>query len=96
MLDFSVQNKPFMTVKLQDERQVFVVPPKKRQLDALVNAQENATIDTLYEMAAELLSNNKQGWMFSMEDLSDWDTNDIQAFFRAYMEFIQQMRSNPN
>lgn len=96
MLDFSVQNKPFMTVKLQDERQVFVVPPKKRQLDALVNAQENATIDTLYEMAAELLSNNKQGWTFSMEDLWDWDTNDIQAFFRAYMEFIQQMRSDPN
>lgn len=96
MLDFSVQSKPFMTVKLLDGRQVFVVPPKKRQLDALVSAQENATIDTLYGTAAELLSNNKQGWVFSEEDLSDWDTNDIQAFFRAYMEFIQQMRSDPN
>ena len=76
MLDFRKRKKNFMTVVLENDRKLFVLPPKKRIFAEIVNFDENNP-EEVYELAAQVLSNNKQKIEVSADDIAEWDATDI-------------------
>jgi len=67
--------------------------------EALTKAAHNdgESIDKLYEVATRFLSYNKTGRMLSQEYVEKMlDIGDIVVFFKAYANFIAELKSGKN
>ena len=54
-------------------------------------------IDDLYNACAKIMSRNKTGRKITKEHLEDiFDFEDIMIFFRAYMEFVNELVNSKN
>lgn len=104
ILDLS-KKKPALPVKLPDETLIRVYTPTKAMLEEFITigAQlDRATDDfealnQLYDVTARLMSNNAGGRKLSASEVSEMlDVGDVVVFFRAYTEFIAELKSAKN
>lgn len=101
VVDFTHASKNFLTVKMKDKSTLFVSPPKKKiftKFEEIQRMQGEGTAgsEEVYQLMAEILSNNKQDKKISADDLQDFDSDDIKLLFAAYRDFVMGESQNPN
>ena len=105
-LDFNKVKKKYFTITLNDDDQtkLQVMTPLKKQVAALTELLPDNVADpseedlaTLYELAAGLMSRNKQGYKIEaslLEEILDYE--DLCIFFDAFTDFIVEVSSAKN
>lgn len=84
-------------------KKIIVRMPQKRVFEAikdLDNADnENPTIEDtegIYRLMAAVLSNNMTHTPVTEADVADYDIEECTAILNAYMEFVDELKANPN
>ena len=68
-----------------------------KALDGL--GEDTQTIEdanAIYILLAAVLSNNMGGVKITAEDLADYDIEECTAILNAYMEFVDELKTDPN
>lgn len=107
-LDFRKVKKQVMTVTLPNGEKILIRKPTKKIMDYLIglsgqfeqlNEDEpgQEVLDSIYDVCAEIMSNNRLGKNVSSEDLAELlDIEDLIEFFQSYMEFINDINAVKN
>ena len=105
MLDLSVYKSRYYEVKLDESTTVNIEPPKRKQLKKILaltqsvneqNFSEN-DIDNLYEAAEIALSKNKEGKVFTADNIEDYlDLAALVAFFDGYYTWVMENVNQKN
>lgn len=88
-----------ISVKIPSEKQIRRLASTMAQLRDIVTAQDLGGITTVYDMAAELISGNRQLLTVTGEDLAEkyhMELEDIVLFFSAYSDFIADIKNAKN
>jgi hypothetical protein len=111
MLDFNALQKPTWPIKLKDAAQTVVTlsTPTVELVDRLIAAapelqevaktKDGKTIRAVYELIADLMNCNEDGFIFTAEELRDkyeMTLLDVFKFSAGYMEFIKEMQEAKN
>lgn len=111
MLDFNALQKPTWPVKLKDNAQTIVniSAPTVELLNRLIAAapelqkvaenKDGKTIRAVYELIADLMNCNEDGFKFTAEELRDkykMTLFDVFQFAAGYMEFIKELQDAKN
>ena len=105
--DFNKIRPKTLNVTLSDDEKttLVVMTPDKRLKDELENlksdvenADEEETLDILYELTAKIMSRNKNGIVITAEKLKELyeDVNYIVVFLEAYSEFVNELANSKN
>ena len=105
MLDLSIYKSRYYEVKLDESTTVNIEPPKRKQLKKILaltqsvndqNFSEN-DIDNLYEAAEIALSKNKEGKVFTADNIEDYlDLSALVAFFDGYYTWVMENVNQKN
>lgn len=92
-----------MTIILPDEPQtkLSVCIPSKGMLDNMISlkdAEENKeSINMLYEVCAELISNNREKISYTAEEIKEMlEFEDLLVFIQYFTDFINEVQSSKN
>ena len=110
VLDFTKQNKSYLTVKLNDpDKTVLMIgTPTKSILNEFIAINEKVSedggadaeaVNDLYNVCAKVMSFNKGGIHISGDYLSDicnFDLEDVMLFFNAYSEHLASITNAKN
>jgi hypothetical protein len=111
MLDFNAIQQPTWPVKLRDDAQtvVNILTPSVGLLDRLTAAvpelqevaktKDGRTVRAVYELIAEIISCNDDGFTFTAEELRDkyrMTLLDVFKFVAGYLEFVKEMQDAKN
>lgn len=111
LLDFNALQKPTWPIKLKDEAQTVVnlSTPTVELVDRLIAAtpdlqavaktKDGQTIRAVYELIADLMNCNEDGFTFTAEELRDkykLSLLDVFRFAAGYLEFIKEMQDAKN
>lgn len=111
MLDFNALQQPTWPIKLKDEAQTVVnlTTPTVELVDRLIAAapelqevaksKDGKTIRAVYELIADLMNCNDDGFAFTAEELRDkykLTLLDVFRFSAGYMEFIKELQDAKN
>lgn len=111
MLDFNAINQPSWPVKLKDDEQtvVHVSAPTVELYDRLIAAtpemekasktKDGRTIRALYNLVADIMSINDDGYTFTGEELRDkyrLTLVDIIRFVGGYLQFQKEIQEAKN
>ena len=111
MLDFNALQQPTWPVRLKDDAHTVVnlSAPTVELLDRLVAAtpelqevaktKDGRTIRAVYELVADLMNCNEDGFTFTPEELRDtykMTLLDVFRFAAGYMEFVKEMQDAKN
>ena len=100
--DFGKIKKSFFTTRLRDGRVLAVNMPKKRVLEMIIGTGESEENETefdkqVFELMAEVLSNNKNGKRITAEEVkNNFDLEDIVEYLKGYVDFVSTLNVNPN
>ena len=106
-LNFNNVKKQFLTLTLADEKNttILIGTPTKAIMDDLTvlqnsindNTADAEATDDLYNACARVMSRNKAGIKITKEFLAEiFDFEDITIFFKAYMDFIDEVINSKN
>lgn len=115
-LDFRTLTMPTLELDMVDEdnTHITVTIPTEGIIEELGKMRENVTtifseanpgaIDACYDLAARVISCNRQGIQVSVDDLKNkyWPTDEkvnqlhLLAFFKAYIGFINEIENEKN
>lgn len=115
-LDFNQLIQPTLDLTMSDEDKtdITVTIPTEGLVEELEKMRENVTtifakenpdaIDACYDLAARIISCNRQGIQVSVDDLKNkyWPTDKkvnqlhLLAFFKAYNDFIKELEHEKN
>jgi hypothetical protein len=105
--DFNKVKLKTMNVTLSDEKKttLIITTPDKKLMEELKsfknltqNLDETDVLDSLYELAAKIMSRNKNGVKVSAEMLKELYDNIgyIIAFLNAYTDFVKDLIGSKN
>lgn len=57
---------------------------------------EDADTSTIYNLVAAVLNNNMGNVKVSAEEVESYDIEECTAILNAYMEFVDELKANPN
>ena len=82
------------------ERKLWSVCRRRKFLKQLPDMDEdNATAEdteAIYRLVAAVLNNNMGKVPVTEEDVADYDIEECTAILNAYMEFVNELKQNPN
>lgn len=111
MLDFNAIQQPTWPVKLKDDAQTVVtlsapsvalvdrVAASAPGLQEVAKTKDGRTIHAVYELVADIMNCNDDGFTFTAEELRDvykMTLLDIFMFVAGYMEFIKEIQDSKN
>lgn len=110
-LDFNAIQQPTWTIKLKDEDQTTVnlttpsvdlvdrLTAAAPELQDVAAAKDGRTTRAVYELLADIMSCNDDGYTFTAEELRDrykLSLHDLFRFFAGYLEFVNEMKNAKN
>lgn len=110
-LDFNALQQPTWTIKLKDEAQTAVnlTTPTVELVDRLIAAapdlqkvadsKDGRTVRAVYELVADVMNCNDDGYNFTAEELRDkykLTLLDLFRFVDGYLEFVKEMKDAKN
>ena len=110
-LDFNSLQRPCIRLTMADENrtEILVTTPTEAlvekleavgpELQAACKTGNREAINTIYELAAKLISCNRSGLAVSAEDLRDKYNLDLESmivFYKVYMDFINEIYNAKN
>ena len=105
MLDLSIYKTRYYEVKLDEGTIVNIEPPKRKQLKKILTLTQSVNdqnfsendIDNLYEAAEIALSKNKEGKVFTADNIEDYlDLAALVAFFDGYYTWVMENVNQKN
>lgn len=111
MLDFNAISQPTWPVKLKDDNQTVVnlAAPTVQLVDRLIamtpelekakKTKDGKTIRAVYQLVAEVMNCNEDGFVFTVEELRDTyklTLYDVYAFVAGYFTFIKEIQEVKN
>lgn len=103
VLNFNTLKRKTMTIIMNDEEQtkLNVCVPKKEMLDnmiAIKDVEENEeSVNMLYEVCAELISNNREKKTYTADELKDiLEFEDLLVFVQYFTDFINEVQNSKN
>ena len=76
-----------------------IVASLAQSLEACLHQSDNATAEdteAIYRLVAAVLNNNMGKVPVTEEDVADYDIEECTAILNAYMEFVNELKQNPN
>jgi len=110
-LDFNAIQQPTWTIKLKDADQTTVnlITPSVDLVDRLIatspdlqkvaESKDGRTIRAVYELIADVMNCNDDGYTFTAEELRDkykMSLLDVFRFVSGYLEFVKEMQNAKN
>lgn len=82
-------------------KKIIVRMPQKGVFEAIKDVEANGTgedadTSTIYNLVAAVLNNNMGKVPVTEADVADYDIEECTAILNAYMEFVDELRQNPN
>ena len=82
-------------------KKIIVRMPQKGVFEAIKDVEANGTgedadTSTIYNLVAAVLNNNMGKVPVTEEDVADYDIEECTAILDAYMEFVNELKQNPN
>ncbi len=104
LLDYTKIEKKKFPVKLRDGKTLILTMPQKKTFEKMANMEESAaangngvSVEEMYEVAAEILSNNLQKRRFTADEVGKiFDIEDLTILYQRYSEFTSGVKSDPN
>lgn len=105
--DFNTLKKEYLTVRLKDDKKTVLMigSPTKAILEEFTEINNRITyddgadkeaIEDLYKICAKVMSFNKGGIKVTVNQLANYDLEDIMAFFNVYSEYMESVTSAKN
>lgn len=108
-LDFNKIDKNYLTITLTNGKNYLLKSPSKRLLDKILSVNsifknEDVTstdinpqmIEDLYQISAEIMSTNKTNTIVTVDEINDWDIEDLVLFFNTYMNYLESITNSKN
>lgn len=110
-LDFNALNRPTLPLVMADEAKtkIDVIAPTEGLVEELQSiapdmvkvlvSDDETAVPVIYDLAARLISCNKQGLKVTAEDLRDKYKLNLEAlifFYSAYMDFMDEITNAKN
>ncbi len=103
-LDLTVHTKRYFEVTLPDGEVINISKPSQGLIidmmaieQAAKDIDTNKALDMFNDIIVKILNNNKEAKKFTVKYVKDnFDFEIGQIFLTAYMEFVQEVQSNPN
>ena len=84
-------------------KKIVVRMPQKKVFEVIKEIpdmdEDNATAEdteAIYRLVAAVLNNNMGKVPVTEEDVADYDIEECTAILNAYMEFVNELKQNPN
>ena len=82
-------------------KKIIVRMPQKGVFEAIKDVEANGTgedadTSTIYNLVAAVLNNNMGNVRVSAEEVESYDIEECTAILNAYMEFVDELKANPN
>lgn len=81
-------------------KKIIVRMPKKGVFEAIKQIQteeeEETDITAVYDIMEAVLNNNMCRVRVTREEIEDYDIEECTAILEAYMDFVDQLKANPN
>lgn len=82
-------------------KKIIVRMPQKGVFEAIKEVEANGTgedadTSTIYNLVAAVLNNNMGNVKISVEEVENYDIEECTAILNAYMEFVDELKTNPN
>lgn len=81
-------------------KKIIVRMPKKGVFEAIKQIQteeeEETDITAVYDIMEAVLNNNMGRVRVTREEIEDYDIEECTAILEAYMDFVDQLKANPN
>jgi hypothetical protein len=82
-------------------KKIIVRMPQKGVFEAIKDVEANGTgedadTSTIYNLVAAVLNNNMGKVKVSAEEVESYDIEECTAILNAYMEFVDELKANPN
>jgi hypothetical protein len=82
-------------------KKIIVRMPQKGVFEAIKDMEANGTgedadTSTIYNLVAAVLNNNMGNVKVSAEEVESYDIEECTAILNAYMEFVDELKANPN
>lgn len=88
---------------IEKGKRIIVRMPQKHVFEAIKDLEnvdeDNPTIEdteSIYRLMAAVLSNNMGRVPVTVEEVEDYDIEECTAILEAYMEFVDELKTNPN
>ncbi len=97
--NFNKVQRKYYNVTLKNGKTYLVAMPEKATFETLLELKETAVedvIDDLYKCVAEIISNNKQGYRVTVEEINTYSFDEIMQFIAGYTEFIKGLKNQKN
>lgn len=100
--DFGKMKKSFFTTTLRNSQTLVVNMPKKGVLEKIMSMGESEEDEAdfskeVFELMAEVLSNNKDGQRITTEEVEEnFDLEDIVEYLKKYVDFVSTLNTDPN
>ena len=106
-LDFRKSKRPTLPITFDDDLTVNIYTPDKelledmldyqKELDSLSENSDQDKLNSMYEMCARILSNNRETREFSPEEVTHLlDTRDVRMFIQGYAAFVAEYSKAKN
>lgn len=108
-LDLTALEQPELKLTLPDKTVIFVTLPEEKLVEKLMsaapelrpvsNSQDPVAVKALYDLLADMLSNNRTGQQFTAEDLRDKHGvkfAHLVFIYKAYLDFIMEIQNAKN
>jgi hypothetical protein len=98
MLDFQKRKKKYFDVTLHDGTKLKIPTPTRRTYDDLMDIYQNpdTAVSELPRLLEATLKTNKEKVPITEEQLTEFDIEDMYAFFTEYANFVNDALSDPN
>ena len=110
-LDFNSMKRPTLRLVMQDEAKTTIdvstpteglieeLAAATRELDAVLQSGDASMVQAIYDLAARLISCNRNFMKITAEELRDkykLNLEDLVIFYSAYLDFIDEVTNSKN
>ncbi|MDK0734739.1 hypothetical protein P7A61_04055 [Clostridium perfringens] len=106
MLDLTVLVDKCFEIKMPNGEVVSIKKPTQKMAlilsnnAAMLEAQKNSDVETMLskvnEKVAVILNHNKEGKVFTNDELNSLNYDMIQAIVNGYLNWVKELNNNPN
>lgn len=88
-----VEKGKTLTVRMPQKGVFEAIQEMQNMTEEEAQAQD---IDAVYDLMAAVLSNNMNKTRITAKDMADYDIEECTKILNAYMEFVDELKADPN
>lgn len=99
--NFNKLQRKYFNTTLKNGKTYMVCMPEKATFESLygikkMDANDGDAVNEVYKCVADIISNNKQGYKVTADDLKDYNFGEIMEYLNAYTDFVKGLGNEKN